>query len=43
MKSKLIKFVVAAGLLASSAVALAAQAGCCGDVICCIKMLACCL
>ncbi|RZT10432.1 hypothetical protein SAMN05216319_1110 [Duganella sp. CF402] len=43
MKSKVTKFVVAVGLLTSSAWALAASAGCCGDVICCIKMLACCL
>ncbi|MFX6357526.1 hypothetical protein ABTF91_20290, partial [Acinetobacter baumannii] len=42
MKSKVTKIVVAAGLFAASAVAFAANAGCCGDIACCIKMLACC-
>ncbi|NVM78116.1 hypothetical protein FHW83_003940 [Duganella sp. SG902] len=39
---KITKFALAAGLLLSSAMALAANAGCCGDAICCIKMLLCC-
>ncbi|WP_267875663.1 hypothetical protein [Duganella radicis] len=39
---KTTKFVVAIGLLLSSAMALAANAGCCGDALCCIKMLLCC-
>jgi hypothetical protein len=43
MKSKTTKFAVAAALLLSSAVAFAANADCCGDVLCCIKMLACCM
>lgn len=43
MRSKFIKLTVAATLLTSSAVALAANTGCCGDIVCCIKMLACCL
>lgn len=43
MKSKIAKLAVAAGLLTTSAFALAANAGCCGDLICCIRMLACCL
>ncbi|WP_343728325.1 hypothetical protein [Duganella sp.] len=42
MKSKTVKIAVAAGLLLSSAVAFAASADCCGDVLCCIKMLVCC-
>lgn len=42
MKSTLLKCAVALGLLTSSAIAFAANLGCCGDVICCIKM-ACCL
>lgn len=43
MTSTIIKSAVAIGLLTSSAIAFAANAGCCGDVICCIKMLACCM
>jgi hypothetical protein len=42
MKSTIIKGAVAIGLLASSAIAFAANTGCCDDIICCIKM-ACCL
>lgn len=43
MKSNLIKFAAACGLLSASAVAFAAQ-NCCGDVACCVQQLiACCL
>lgn len=44
MKSTTIKLALAAGLLFSSAAVFAANAGCCGDLACCMKMLAaCCL
>ena len=42
MKSRTIKIAVALGLLASSAAAFAANADCCGDLLCCLKMLGCC-
>lgn len=43
MKSKLIKFAAAFGLLSASAVAFASQ-GCCGDLACCVqRLMACCL
>lgn len=43
MKSRLIKFSAALGLLSASAVAFAAQ-NCCGDLACCMQQLiACCL
>jgi hypothetical protein len=43
MKSRLIKFAAALGLLSASAVAFAAQ-HCCGDLACCAQQLiACCL
>lgn len=40
MKSKVTKIVFTAGLFAASAVAIAANADCCGQIACCIKMLA---
>jgi hypothetical protein len=41
MKSTLLKIGAALGLLSGSAAALAAN-GCCGDLACCLHMLACC-
>lgn len=41
MKSKFVKLFAAAALLATSAVAFASS-GCCGDLECCMRMLACC-
>jgi hypothetical protein len=43
MKSKLIKISAAGALLLASAGAFAASMDCCGDLACCLKMLACCL
>ncbi len=42
MKSKLIKIVAGVSLLAVSAVAFAANTGCCDSLACCLQMLACC-
>jgi hypothetical protein len=41
MKLKLIKIAAALSLLGASAAALAANT-CCGDLECCLQMLACC-
>lgn len=43
MKSKLIKAASAAALLLASVGAYASTLDCCGDLACCLKMLACCL
>jgi hypothetical protein len=43
MKSTLIKLASASALLLASAGAFAASMDCCGDLACCLKMLACCL
>jgi hypothetical protein len=42
MKTKLVKALVATTLIVASAGALAANMGCCGDLACCLQMLACC-
>jgi hypothetical protein len=42
MKRTLLKFSAALALLGASAAAVAANAGCCGSVECCLNMLACC-
>ena len=42
MKSTMFKFTAAIALMATSAVAFAANGDCCGSFACCVKMLACC-
>lgn len=43
MKSIFIKTAAVAAAVLASAGAYATNMGCCGDVACCLKMLACCL
>ena len=43
MKSMLIKTAAVAAAVLASAGAYAATMDCCGDLACCLKMLACCL
>ena len=40
MKPTIVKVIAAVSLLSASTVALAS--GCCGDLQCCLQMLACC-
>ena len=42
MKSKIVKITAAFTLMATSAVAFAANSDCCVSIECCIQMLACC-
>ena len=43
MKSMIIKTAAVAAAVLASAGAYAANMDCCGDLTCCLKMLACCL
>jgi hypothetical protein len=42
MKSKIIKITAVVALMATSALAYAANSDCCSSIECCINMLACC-
>jgi hypothetical protein len=42
MKSKIVKLAAVVTLMATSAIALAANSDCCAGIECCLNMLGCC-